>query len=66
MNETVLTKGCFQASSLVSTFPLQFLALYTNLIDAHMQLVATCVRIQAGSAPSEIVGNSIEKQVCCV
>ena len=53
----------FQASSLVSIFPLQFIILYTKLIDTHMQLVATCVRIQAGSVPSEMVGNSIEKQV---
>ena len=49
-----------------STFPLQFLTLYANLIDAHMQLVATCVRIQTASVSSEIIGNPIEKLVWCV
>lgn len=55
-----------KASSLSSTFPLQFLTLYANLIDAHMQLVATCVRIQTAPVSSEVVGNPIEKmlQMC--
>ena len=53
-----------QASSPPSSFPFQLLMVLASWLNAHCQLLTTCVGLHTLPPPTSNAGGSIEKKVC--